>query len=651
MVPVPTSTVARPVPSPASQSVSAARSLSGAVPEREGDRCRSDRARSVPFCRVTETASRSPGRTTPPPTGDRVNAVVPTGTVRCRGSGWGSPRWRRPPRQRASSGRREHEGPEESRRRACEECAGGRALAGGSRSCCGSLLCDVRTARSSEILRFETLSFPNARGARPRPRLNGRVIPDADPALCRALAADLRAARLPARGAAQRLGRGRRRRDRARPARAGRPRPRRAAPTPSPCSHACSCSGCRSPPRPCSRRCRAPASTGLESTRARGIRRWRRRAPAGAGPPAVVRGRRAARASGGSRATSTRRRSADRSPKTTCSASAARRSRSRRCSCRPRPRRGLDIGTGCGIQALRARRAIDHVVATDISERALGFTRLNALLNDVDGDRDPRRAASSSPSPASGSTGSCRTRRSSSRRAWRACRVRVPRRRPGRRRPRRRVRPRRRRPPRARRRRAAARQLGDAAAGAPGLDRVREWVAAVAGAARRLGRRAREPRSRCRTPSCGCATAARCRERPGFARLVDAWLDDFAARNVVGDRLRIRAAAASGGGDRRPSRGTSRCRRRSPGDGLGAHLADALAAHDRLATLDDAGLAASVLVVAPDVTEARHHLPGSEDPTVIELRQGGGFGRVARRRPRARGPRRRVRRRPRRRAC
>ena len=33
-------------------------------------------------------------------------------------------------------------------------------------------------------------------------------------------------------------------------------------------------------------------------------------------------------------------------------------------------------------------------------------------------------------------------------------------------------------------------------------------------------------------------------------------------------------------------------------------------------------------MVAPDVTEARHHLPGAEDPTVIELRQGGGFGRA-----------------------
>src|SRR5699024_5228937 len=43
--------------------------------------------------------------------------------------------------------------------------------------------------------------------------------------------------------------------------------------------------------------------------------------------------------------------------------------------------RVLDLGTGCGIQALRAARYADHVVATDISERALAFTRMNAILN------------------------------------------------------------------------------------------------------------------------------------------------------------------------------------------------------------------------------------------------------------------------------
>ena len=47
--------------------------------------------------------------------------------------------------------------------------------------------------------------------------------------------------------------------------------------------------------------------------------------------------------------------------------------------------RVLDLGTGCGIQALRARLYADQVVATDISSRALGFARLSAALNGADG--------------------------------------------------------------------------------------------------------------------------------------------------------------------------------------------------------------------------------------------------------------------------
>jgi hypothetical protein len=39
-------------------------------------------------------------------------------------------------------------------------------------------------------------------------------------------------------------------------------------------------------------------------------------------------------------------------------------------------------------------------------------------------------------------------------------------------------------------------------------------------------------------------------------------------------------------------------------------------------------VAASRFTVAADVTEARHHRPGDDAPTVIELRQGGGFGRA-----------------------
>ncbi|MBY0180176.1 methyltransferase [Micrococcus luteus] len=52
--------------------------------------------------------------------------------------------------------------------------------------------------------------------------------------------------------------------------------------------------------------------------------------------------------------------------------------------------RALDVGVGCGIQTLHLLAHADHVTATDLSERALAFTRFNLLLNaDVLGlDRD-----------------------------------------------------------------------------------------------------------------------------------------------------------------------------------------------------------------------------------------------------------------------
>ncbi|MDF2050972.1 methyltransferase [Arthrobacter sp. Cr_A7] len=43
--------------------------------------------------------------------------------------------------------------------------------------------------------------------------------------------------------------------------------------------------------------------------------------------------------------------------------------------------RALDLGTGCGIQSFHLLHHCEHVTATDISERALAFTRFNILLN------------------------------------------------------------------------------------------------------------------------------------------------------------------------------------------------------------------------------------------------------------------------------
>ena len=45
--------------------------------------------------------------------------------------------------------------------------------------------------------------------------------------------------------------------------------------------------------------------------------------------------------------------------------------------------RALDLGTGCGVQALHLAAHTGTVVATDVNERALAVTRLNAALNEV----------------------------------------------------------------------------------------------------------------------------------------------------------------------------------------------------------------------------------------------------------------------------
>lgn len=50
----------------------------------------------------------------------------------------------------------------------------------------------------------------------------------------------------------------------------------------------------------------------------------------------------------------------------------------------------LDLGTGCGVQALHLATHSDRVVATDVNQRALAMARFNAALNDVDDKIDVR---------------------------------------------------------------------------------------------------------------------------------------------------------------------------------------------------------------------------------------------------------------------
>jgi methylase of polypeptide subunit release factors len=288
-------------------------------------------------------------------------------------------------------------------------------------------------------------------------------------------------------------------------------------------------------------------------------------------------------------------------------------------------RRVLDLGTGCGIQALRARRYAAEVVATDLSERALAFARLNALLNreehvetrlgslfdPVPGERFDR-IVSNPPfviTPRAqgvpdyeyrdgGMVGDALVERVIAGVGEHL--------EPG----------------------GVAQLLGnwETRGGVSGLDRVRAWVESspVALDAWIVEREQLNPIQYAEMWIRDGGTV------PGTPRhdaLLAAWLDDFAERDVsaigfgyvllrrsVGEPTLVRYERIA---QPIPSEG-----------GVGVHLALALDAHDRLAGMDDDALAAATLRTAADVTEARHHLPGVGDPQVIELRQGAGFGRA-----------------------
>lgn len=281
----------------------------------------------------------------------------------------------------------------------------------------------------------------------------------------------------------------------------------------------------------------------------------------------------------------------------------------------------LDLGTGCGIQALRLRRLVDRVVATDISERALRFTRLNALLNGVDGIETRHgslfepvageafdRVASNPPFvitprvegvPAyeyrdGGLEGDALVAAVIEGVGAQLA--------PG----------------------GVAQSLGnwEYHGEESGLDRVRGWVGPSLDAWV-IEREVLDPLAYAELWVRDGGTVP---GTPAYARLIEAWLDDFARRGVTGVGFGYVLL-------RKPLAGAptlSRYERVAGGGegGFGPHLASCLAAHDRAALLDDDDLADSVLRVAPDVTEARHHRPGEGDPSVIELRQGGGFART-----------------------
>ncbi|GAA1703121.1 methyltransferase [Microbacterium sediminicola] len=287
--------------------------------------------------------------------------------------------------------------------------------------------------------------------------------------------------------------------------------------------------------------------------------------------------------------------------------------------------RVLDLGCGCGIQSLRAGRSAAAIIATDVSVRALEFTRLNAVLNGlpilearegslfepVAGERfdrvfsnppfviTPRREDVPSYEYRDGGLEGDDLVRAVITGVGEVLA-------PG----------------------GIAQLLGnwEYRDGEAGLDRVRAWVAeaSVPMDAWIVEREILDPLAYAQLWVRDGGTA------PGgddYARLIDAWLEDFARRGVraigFGYVLLRRPETAEPTLARYESVTSS-----GNTEGLGDDLARALRVHDLVSGWSDRELSDAVFSVASDVTEARHHLPGEADPSVIELRQGRGFGRT-----------------------
>ncbi|WP_413319797.1 methyltransferase [Agrococcus sp. 1P02AA] len=291
--------------------------------------------------------------------------------------------------------------------------------------------------------------------------------------------------------------------------------------------------------------------------------------------------------------------------------------------------RALDLGTGCGIVALHLRRIAERVVATDISERALWFAELTIALNDVDGIElrqgslfEPVAGerfdliASNPPfviTPRAEGVPAYEYRDGGASGdaimgavvAGMVDHLEVG---------------------------GQARLLGnwESIGDATGLERVRRWCAepsaTPSGAGMDVWAIERESLSPAGYAELWLRDGGTLPRDPEHDRLLDAWLDDFETRGVreIGMgwlALRRRSGVASLERFERIGHAVQL-------EHVGSHLAAAFADAAALTALDDDALAATHLVVSPDVTEVRHQLPGAAGPTVIELRQGGALGRT-----------------------
>jgi methylase of polypeptide subunit release factors len=293
--------------------------------------------------------------------------------------------------------------------------------------------------------------------------------------------------------------------------------------------------------------------------------------------------------------------------------------------------KALDLGTGCGIQTFHLLHHSEHVTATDISERALAFTRFNILLNAEALHVDPARPEDrvslllgSLLEPVAGELFDLVVSN----------------------------------PPFVITPRTAGEAAGDQFTyrdgGLPGDDIVASLVSSLpdvlapGGTAQLLGnweitageswegrpqswaspdtdvwfiqREQVGPEQYAET---WLQDASENRDRKHYQDAYAAYLDDFASRNVDGIGFGMIWL-------RRPAAGTRRLCRfeeitypiEQP---LGPHLGAAVGRADWLAANE---ISAAHLLVADDVTEERHQRPGAEHPGVILLRQGAGLRRT-----------------------
>ena len=298
----------------------------------------------------------------------------------------------------------------------------------------------------------------------------------------------------------------------------------------------------------------------------------------------------------------------------------------------------LDLGCGCGIQTLYLLRHAEHVVATDISERALAFTAFNAALAGVSVIDGPRPGADA------GSAGRLELRLGSLLEPVAGRRFDLIASNP----------PFVLTPPAVREAGLPLMEYRDA--GGPVLpalvaglgehlepggaavmlgnwehygadswrDAVSAWIPEELDAWV-IEREVQDPveyatmwlRDGGLTPE---------RHAETFDAALGAWIGDFEARGVegIGFGYLIVHRPESPRGPWRLLEEVS-----TSGQGvLGPHVAEVLRIRELLSGLDDDAVAALRPVLAPDVTEERHFVPGASEPTVILLRQGGGLGRT-----------------------